>query len=58
MTLPTRVIGENKICISNISLNAKARWLVLFNNSKNANDFSPKIGIESPTIGWRSMSLS
>merc|ERR1712107_65562 len=31
----------------------KARWLVLFNNSKNANDFSPKIGIESPTIGWR-----
>ena len=55
MTLPTRVIGENKICISNIFLNTKARWLVLFNNSKNANDFLPRIGIESPTIGWRSM---
>jgi len=31
----------------------KARWLVLFNNSKNSENFSPKIGIESPTIGWR-----
>jgi len=31
----------------------KARWLVLYNNSKNSDDFSPKIGIESPTIGWR-----
>ena len=30
------------------------RWLILFNNTGNDGSFSPKIGIESPTIGYRS----
>ena len=36
--------------------NGKARWLVVFNNTNNREEFKPELELESPTIGYRSNS--
>lgn len=32
----------------------KARWLVVFNNTGNKDNFTPQVALEAPTIGYRS----